>query len=357
MRHGSHLDPPNRFERVHSHPPATDADWEGADWDTEHLREPPHRRVEYLDDQSQSVVAENHSPDINFRYSVNPYRGCQHGCSYCYARPYHEYLGYNAGLDFETKIFVKRDAARLFRDFLAREAWQPEMVAFSGVTDCYQPAERDFRLTRACLEVAAAACQPVGIVTKNALIVRDLDLLAPMAARQLVHVSLSITTLDVELARVMEPRTSIPAARLRAVRELSAAGVPTKVMVAPVIPGLTDTEIPAILRAAAEAGACAASYLLLRLPLTVKPIFLEWLERAQPSARDRVLSRLRQCREGQLDDSRFGSRMRGTGEIARQIGEMFSLFRRQCGLDRPLPPLDCQQFVPPTPTSGQLRLF
>ncbi|WP_339684351.1 PA0069 family radical SAM protein [Gimesia maris] len=350
MRHGSNLDPPNRFESTYSEP-----DLEQLEWDDEYLSQP--RRIEYIDDNSKSIVTENDSPDLNFRYSVNPYRGCAHGCSYCYARPFHEYLGYNAGLDFETKIMVKHDAAKLFRDFLSRSDWQPELIAFSGITDCYQPAEREFKLTRQCLEVASEANQPIGIVTKNALVVRDLELLTSMARRSLVHVSLSITTLDPQLAREMEPRTSIPAARLRAVRELSAAGVPTKVMVSPIIPGLNDHEVPEILKAAKEAGAMSASYILLRLPLTVKPVFEEWLERTQPARKERVLSRIRQTRDGKLNNSEFGSRQRGTGEIAEQIGSLFKVFCGKLELDRRLPVLNYEQFKPPVTGKGQQWLF
>lgn len=279
------------------------------------------------------------------------------GGVYCYARPFHEYLGYNAGLDFETKIMVKHDAPKLFRNFLSRSDWQPELIAFSGITDCYQPAEREFQLTRQCLEVASEANQPIGIVTKNALVVRDRDLLKSMAQRSLVHVSLSITTLDPQLAREMEPRTSIPAARLRAVRELSAAGVPVKVMVAPIIPGLNDHEVPEILKAAKEAGAMSASYILLRLPLTVKPVFEEWLERTQPARKERVLSRIRQTRDGKLNNSEFGSRQRGTGEIAEQIGSLFKVFCQKLDLNRRLPALDYEQFKPPATGKGQQWLF
>ncbi len=352
MRHGSKLDPPNRFERTHAVP-----DLEHLEWDTEYLAERENRRIEYIPDDSQTIVTENNSPDINYRYSVNPYRGCIHACAYCYARPYHEFLGFNAGLDFETKILVKHNAPRLFREFLARDAWQPEMVVFSGVTDCYQPAERQFRLTRGCLEVAAEARQPIGIVTKNALVVRDLDLLAPMARDGLVAVNISVTTLDDKLARAMEPRTSIPQARLRAIRELSAAGVPTQVMVAPVIPGLNDSEIPQILAAAAEAGAYSASYVLLRLPLTVEPVFREWLERTQPLKQQRVEGLIRQTRGGKLNQAEFGKRMRGEGPIAQQINSIFKVFANKHGLDRRLPKLRCDLFRPPRPTSGQLRLF
>lgn len=350
MRHGSNINPPNRFESTYVEP-----DLEQLEWDDEYLSQP--RKIEYLDDHSKSIVTENDSPDLNFRYSVNPYRGCAHGCSYCYARPFHEYLGYNAGLDFETKIMVKRDAPQLFRDFLSRSDWQPQLIAFSGITDCYQPAEREFQLTRQCLEVASEANQPVGIVTKNALVVRDRDILQSMARRSLINVSVSITTLDPELAREMEPRTSIPAARLRAIRELAQAGVPTKVMVSPIIPGLNDHEIPEILKAAKEAGAISASYIMLRLPLTVKPVFQEWLERTQPDRKERVLTRIRQTRDGKLNSARFGTRIRGTGEIAEQIGNLFQVFARKHGLDKRLPAFDFTRFRPPTTGTGQQWLF
>lgn len=352
MRHGSNLDPPNRFQATHAEP-----DFEHLEWDVEYREAVKNRRVEYIADTSRTIVTENKSPDINFRFSVNPYRGCVHSCSYCYARPYHEYLGFNAGLDFETKIVVKHDAPQLLREFLSRSSWTPEMIAFSGITDCYQPAEREFKLTRGCLSVAGETKQPIGIVTKNALVVRDLDVLEPMAEQGLINVSVSITTLDPELARVMEPRTSIPSARLRAIKELVEAGIPTKVMVAPVIPGLNDNEVPQILEAAKEAGAMSASYVLLRLPLTVEPVFLEWLERTQPQRKDRVVARIRQTRDGQMSDSTFASRMRGTGEISTQINNMFKVFCRKFGLDKPLPPLSTEHFRPPTSSSGQLRLF
>jgi len=350
MRHGSNINPPNRFESTYVEP-----DLEQLEWDDEYLSQP--RKIEYLDDHSKSIVTENDSPDLNFRYSVNPYRGCAHGCSYCYARPFHEYLGYNAGLDFETKIMVKRDAPQLFRDFLSRSDWEPQLIAFSGITDCYQPAEREFQLTRQCLEVASEANQPVGIVTKNALVVRDQDLLQSMARRSLINVSVSITTLDPVLAREMEPRTSIPAARLRAIRELAQAGVPTKVMVSPIIPGLNDHEIPEILKAAKEAGAMSASYIMLRLPLTVKPVFQEWLERTQPDRKERVLTRIRQTRDGKLNSAQFGTRIRGTGEIAEQIGNLFQVFARKHGLDKRLPAFDFTRFRPPTTGTGQQWLF
>jgi len=352
MRHGSQIDPPNRFEHERRV-----ADGEHLEWDQEHLRENAGRSIEYLADESKSIVSENNSPDLPFRYSVNPYRGCVHGCAYCYARPTHEYLGMNAGLDFETKILVKHAAPRLFRAFLARAAWQPEAITFSGVTDCYQPAEREFRLTRACLEVARDFRQPISIITKNALVVRDLDLLAELAAQRLVKVYMSLTTLDDELARDMEPRTSIPAARLRAIRMLADAKVPVGVMTSPMIPGLNDAEIPALLTASREAGAQAASYTLLRLPLTVEPVFLEWLERTRVSKATRIVGRIQQTRGGQLNSSAWGKRMRGEGQLAEQIRQLFEVFSRKLGFDRRLPALDASQFKVPREASGQLRLF
>lgn len=352
MTHGSNLDPPHRFEKVHR-----EADFEHLEWDQEYLEVFDKRPIEYLADASKSIVSENSSPDIPFRYSVNPYRGCAHGCAYCYARNTHEYLGFNAGLDFETRIMVKHDAPALFREFLAADSWKPESITFSGVTDCYQPAEREFRLTRECLAVALECRQPVSVITKNALVVRDMDLLQPLAEARLVHVFLSITTLDGELARTLEPRTSVPAARLRAVKMLSQAGIPTGVMTAPIIPGLNDSEIPSLLEAAHDAGAKSAGYILLRLPLTVEPVFREWLARTQPLKAERIEQRIRHSRHGKMSNSNWGERMAGQGEIADQIARMFQTFARRHVLDARLPPLDASQFRPPAPRSGQLRLF
>lgn len=352
MRHGSNIDPPNRFEVVHK-----ELDLEHLEWDQEHLRTLTNRRIEYVADSSRSIVSENSSPDIPFRYSINPYRGCIHGCAYCYARPGHEYLGFNAGLDFETKIVVKRDAPVLFREFLGKASWVPEPITFSGVTDCYQPAEREFRLTRQCLEVAWACRQPVSLITKNALVLRDLDLLQSLAANNLLHVFVSITTLDPDLAREMEPRTSTPAARLRAVRMLTDAGIPVGVMTAPLIPGLTDSEIPQLLEAAKEAGAITANYILLRLPLTVEPVFREWVERTQPLKAEKILGRVQTARGGKMNSSVWGQRMVGEGQIAEQIKTLFRVFRQKHGLDGQMPEQRCDLFQPPTPKSGQLRLF
>ena len=345
MRYGSEIDPQNRFESVHVHLD------DGPD------QNGPNRLVEYLFDDSKSIVASNNSPDLPFRYSINPYRGCAHGCSYCYARPTHEYLGFNAGLDFENKIVVKRDAPRLFEQFLSKKSYQPEPIAVSGVTDCYQPAERQFELTRGLLRVALQSRQPIGIVTKNALIERDLDLLTEMANHNLVHSFVSVTTLDPALARDMEPRTSIPSARLRAIESLAAAGVPVGVMVAPIIPGLNDQEIPSILESARAAGATAAGCVMLRLPMTVAPVFQEWLERTQAMRAQKVLNRVRQTRSGSLNQSDFGTRMTGTGQIADQIRSIFEVFKKKQGLDQPLPEYDCSRFRRPEKDKQQPWLF
>lgn len=349
---GAHFNPPNRFGQIHA-----EDDLEHVEHDEDYLEDLRTLKTQYLPDESRTIVSKNDSPDLNFKYSLNPYRGCLHGCSYCYARPTHEYLGLNAGLDFESKIYVKERAPELFREFLARKDWVPELIAFSGITDCYQPIERDYRLTRQCLEVAAKSRQPIGMVTKNALVTRDLDVLSEMARHRVITVAISVTTLDAELARMMEPRTSTPDARLRAISELASAAVPVSVLIGPVIPGLNDSEIPAILKAASEAGAKQASWTLLRLPLAVRPIFEDWLSRVRPLDRERVESRIRACREGNMSDASFGSRQRGSGQIAEQISQTFRVFSAKYGLDRGIDRLDCSGFRPPKPSSGQLSLF
>jgi DNA repair photolyase len=276
---------------------------------------------------------------------------------YCFARPTHEYLDLSAGLDFETKIFVKERAPELFRDWLARDSYQPETIMLSAVTDCYQPIEKKLGLTRRCLEVALEARQPMALVTKNTLVTRDLDLLKDLAALRVVSVAVSITTLDQALVKVMEPRTSSPAAKLRTVEQLAKAGVYTHVLIAPVIPGLTDHEIPAILQEAKNAGAASAGYILLRLPLTVEPDFLEWLQRTQPEKMSKIESRIRSTRGGKLYEGAFGVRMKGRGEIAEQIGRTFTVFARRYGLDKKHEPLDTTRFRRPIPSSGQGWLF
>jgi DNA repair photolyase len=349
---GSQINPRNRFTRIEY-----EDDLEHLDCDEEALEARRSVRTEYFTDNAKSVISENDSPDIPFRYSLNPYRGCSHGCSYCFARPTHEYLDLSAGLDFETKIFVKERAPELFRDWLGRDRYEPDTITISGVTDCYQPIERKLRLTRRCLEVALEARQPVAMVTKNALVTRDIDILQEMAALRVLSVAVSVTTLEQSLVKVMEPRTSSPDAKLRTIEALAKAGVQTHVLIAPVIPGLTDHEIPAILQAARDAGAASAGYILLRLPLTVEPVFLEWLERTHPEQKSKVESRIRSTRGGKLYEGKFGVRMKGRGEIAEQIRRTFKVFARRYGLDKNNEPLDKSQFRRPTPTSGQGWLF
>ena len=314
-------------------------------------------KTKYFEDASKTVVSENNSPDLPFRYSLNPYRGCIHGCSYCYARPTHEFLGLDAGLDFESRIIVKRNAPDLFRDWLNRRNYTCEPVMLSGVTDCYQPIERELRITRQLLEVAFEARQPIRIITKNALITRDIDILIQMARHRLILPVISLATVDKQIAQAMEPRTSTPQARLRAIQELTSAGIPTGVLIAPIIPGLTDSSIPETLKEAYKAGATFASRNVLRLPLSVEPVFLDWLHHHFPLQEERVLSRIRQVRNGELNSAAFGERMAGSGVIADQINQTFKLFRKQLGyLDR-FPMLNCDDFMPPTSSSGQQRLF
>ena len=294
--------------------------------------EQPAPQTQFFRDSSRSLITYNDSPDIPFKASINPYRGCEHGCPYCYARPSHEYLGLSAGLDFETKIFVKEDAPRLLRRELMSSKWQPQLLALSGVTDCYQPIERKLQLTRHCLEVLMEFRNPAGIVTKSALVTRDIDVLSELARHDAAMVFVSITSLDNDLIGKMEPRTARPVARLAAVRELSSAGIPVGVLVAPVIPGLTDHEMPAIIDAAAKAGARQAGYVLLRLPFGLPELFANWLERHYPQKKDKVLSRIRELRGGRLNDPHFGTRMRGEGPIATAIKSMFDLSCRQAGI-------------------------
>jgi DNA repair photolyase len=321
--------------------------------------EDAHRRgargasTRYYRDASRSALSYNRSPDVGFDTSLNPYRGCEHGCSYCYARPTHEYFGLSAGLDFETRIFVKEDAPALLQRALTAPAWEPRPIALSGVTDPYQPAERKLRLTRSCLEVLARFRNPVSVITKSRLVERDRDLLGELARDEAAHVHLSITTLDGDLARDLEPRAAQPTARLAAIASLAAAGVPVGVLVAPVIPGLNDHEIPAILAAAKDAGARWAGFVLLRLPHGVKNLFEEWLQVHRPERRAHVLSQIRETRRGALSDSRFGVRMRGEGPRAEQIAQLFALTARRAGLDRSAPPLSTSAFRRP----GTLPLF
>ena len=344
---GAGSDLPNRFERLH------------LELDSEEASQAPHaRRTEYLRDPARSVLTRNRSPDVGFDWSLNPYRGCEHGCVYCYARPTHEYLGYSPGLDFESRILVKEDAARLLQAGLARSGWTPVPLVMSGVTDPYQPAERRLRITRGCLEVLVEARHPVALITKSRLVERDADLLGRLARFEAAHVTLSITTLDRRLQRALEPRASPPEHRLEAIRTLASAGVPVAVNVAPVIPGLTEHEIPAILAAAAEAGATGAGYVMLRLPGAVRSLFLEWLETHCPDRAGKVRSRLRSLRGGEFYDATFGTRMRGEGPFADQVYDLFRISRSRAGMQRRLLELSTAHFERPAdPTDPQLQLF
>jgi DNA repair photolyase len=339
---GSNFNPANRFEAIHVEP---DGEWLDAEY--AETGAVSHPRTRFYDDATESLLVHNDSPDVGPGWGLNCYRGCEHGCAYCFARPYHEYLGWSSGLDFETKIMVKRRAPELLRAELSARKWQPVPIMMSGATDCYQPAERYFRLTRSCLEVLAEFRQPVGIITKNFLITRDLDLLAELARYHCVSVSVSVTSLDPELAGRLEPRAARPEHRLRAIKLLADAGVPVTVLVAPVIPGLTDHELPGILAAAAQAGARRASYVLLRLPHAVKDVFLQWLDDHEPGKKERVLSRIRDLRGGKLYDATFGSRMRGQGIFAEQIAQMFEVAARRAGLNREKPTLSTAHFRRP----------
>jgi len=344
LTRGAASNPPNRFEEIRFEP--------DADWDPE---QDPLPRTKFLRDHTSRILTTNDSPDIPFTTSLNPYRGCEHGCIYCYARPTHEYLGLSAGLDFETRIMVKEDAPRLLRQELSSPGWVPQPIALSGVTDPYQPIERRLKLTRGCLEVLAEFRNPVTVITKNTLVTRDADLLAELAHCRAALVCISLTTLDSELRKIMEPRTSPPAARLSTLRTLAGAGIPVGALVAPVIPGLTDHEIPALLAAAAEAGATFAAYEILRLPYAVAPLFEQWLAQHFPSRKDKVLNRLRAMRRGKLYHAEFGVRMRGEGIFADQIEAMFDVARRKAGLDADGPELSTAGFR--RPPGRQLTLF
>jgi DNA repair photolyase len=330
---GSATNPKNRFETIERVPePPEDSDEVSA----------PH--TQFYPDSSKSLIAFNDSPDVGFDASINPYRGCEHGCVYCYARPTHEYLGFSAGLDFETKIMVKEDAPELLRKELARPNWKPQLVALSGNTDCYQPVEKQKQLTRRCLEVLLEFRNPVVIVTKNHLVTRDIDILAQLATFDCIGVTISLSTLDAKLAASMEPRASRPARRLEAIRKLAAAGVPVGYLQAPMIPGLTDAEAPAIGIAAALAGATFSGYVALRLPFAVKELFEQWLTQYYPDKKDKILHRVREIRGGKLNDPNFKSRMRGEGKFAEQMSALFQLARKKSGITERWPKLSTEHF-------------
>jgi DNA repair photolyase len=340
---GATINPADRFTALHYEQDEFSA--------TEDDRPLP---TEFFHDDTQSIISRNNSPDVGFETSVNPYRGCEHGCAYCYARPTHEYLGFSAGLDFESKILVKLKAGSLLREELSKPSWKPQVVVLSGVTDCYQPIERKLGLTRACLEVLAEFRNPAAIVTKNFLVTRDIDILQKLAAHRAAIVTISVTTLEADLAAKLEPRASTPRARLAAVRDLAHAGIPVGVNVAPIIPGLNDHEIPRIIQAAAEAGAHCAHYTIVRLPFAVSEIFPAWLRSHFPERAETVLGRIRAIRNGKLNSSKFGQRMQGEGLLAEQIRQLFEVSCRRFRLNERDFHLSCEAFH--RPEKNQLAL-
>ena len=341
---GAASNPANRFERLNVEP-----DPDAEPFPDELEEGPPRPKTVFYRDLSQTILNKNDSPDIPFDVSLNPYRGCEHGCIYCYARPTHEYLGFSSGLDFETKIMVKEDAPELLRKELSSARWKPQVVAMAGVTDCYQPIERKLSITRRCLEVFAEFRNPVGIVTKNAMVTRDIDLLQELSRYNASAVYVSVTTLDAELARRMEPRTTSPRQRLETISTLAAAGIRVGVMVAPVVPGLTDHEIMPILKAATDAGAKSAGYVMLRLPHALKELFDDWLKRWYPDSREKVLNRIKAVRDGELYRADFKTRMTGTGIFAEQARQQFHTACRKAGIDGNRFNLSTQSFrVPPS---------
>ena len=339
---GASWNPQNRFESIEYVR------------DEEAVEEQPAPNTLFLRDPTRTILAHNDSPDVGFDTSINPYRGCEHGCIYCFARPTHEYLGFSAGLEFESKILVKEDAPELLRKELMSPRWKPRLIAISGVTDAYQPIERKLRLTRRCLEVLAEFRNPVCIITKNHLVTRDIDVLQELAKYSAVSVNLSVTTLDPELANIMEPRASTPAKRIEAVEALAKANIPIGVMVAPVIPAITDHEMPAILTAVANAGAKSAGFVLLRLPWAVAPLFEQWLEEHFPDRKQKVLNRVRFLRDGKLYDSRWGVRQRGEGIFAEQLDAIFDVTCRKLHLNEIGRELSVSSFRRPT---AQASLF
>jgi len=356
---GASWSPANRFEKLHvdvndvdavdvdpgDHPPSQSYGVPG---------ERPRRATQYFRDGSKTIISRNNSPDVGFETSVNPYRGCEHGCIYCYARPTHEYLGFSAGLDFESKIMVKMDAPELLKVELESPRWKPQVLVMSGVTDPYQPIERKLRITRGCLNVLARFRNPVAIITKNRLVSRDIDFLRELATYNAAAVNISVTSLDAKLQRVLEPRTSPPSARIETIQQLRSAGIPTGVMVAPIIPGLTDHEVPKILKACAKAGAQFAGYTIIRLPWAVAPLFEHWLEEQFPDRKEKILGRIRDLRRnGRLNNSQWRTRMTGEGIFAEQIASLFKIGCRRAGIGE-RPKLSTAAF---RPTKEQLTLL
>lgn len=341
---GSSDNPVNRFEGHY-----TDYDLD------EETGEKPSQQTKLYPDDTKEIISTNSSPDIPFEASINPYRGCEHGCIYCYARPTHEYLGFSAGMDFESRIMVKYDAPEKLRKTLRDPHWEPKVIVMSGVTDCYQPTERKLEITRGCLEVLAEFRNPVSIITKNYLVTRDIGYLSTLATHNAARVTLSITTLDRDLARVMEPRTSQPGRRLQAIEKLAKAGIPVGVNVAPIIPGLTDHECATILEEAQKAGATHAGFTILRLPYGVKHLFTDWLEQHFPDRKDKVLNKIKDMRGGKLNEAAFGKRFRGEGNYAQQISDLFKMHSKRLGLNKANEPLSTAAFK--TVHGKQMDLF
>src|SRR5215470_9668572 len=345
---GASWSPANRFEKLHVD--LNDLDLIDIDRGTEKT---PRRQTQYFRDGTKSIITRNSSPDVGFETSLNPYRGCEHGCIYCYARPTHEYLGFSAGLDFESKIMVKTNAPELLRSELESPRWEPQTLVLSGVTDPYQPVERKLQTTRGCLEVLAQFRNPVSIITKNHLVTRDIDILRELAACNAAAVNVSVTSLDPTLQRVLEPRTTSPQGRLDAVEQLRAAKIPIGVVVAPIIPGLTDHEVPNILDTCAKAGAQFAGYSIVRLPWAVAPLFEHWLEEHFPDRKEKVLGRIRHLRGNRLNNSKWHTRMTGEGIYAEQIASLFKVGCQRAGIGQ-RPTLSCKSFRRST---MQLPLF
>ncbi len=348
---------PRRRGRGASHNPATPYEplhhvYDPAELDEDELRQIP---TQYFRDTTRSILSKNTSPDIPFTYSINPYRGCEHGCVYCYARPSHEYLGFSAGLDFETKILVKERAPQLLSDAFQKSSWRPQVVILSGNTDAFQPLERKLEISRGCLKVFLKHRNPVGIITKNGLVARDIDILAPLAELNLVRVTVSVTSLRPEITSRMEPRTANPALRLKTIERLAEAGVPVGVNVAPIVPGLTDEEMGDILKAAASAGATTAGFTVMRLPGAVSELFVDWIVREFPDRAQKVLRRVRSLRGDRLNVPRFSSRMRGEGIWAETLAQLFRLTCEKLELNKDRRPLSTQHFR--RLTGGQMDLF
>lgn len=330
------------------------------DYVTEHIEgldEPLIENVQtqFFHESPKNIVNKINSPDLAGMYSMNPYQGCEHGCIYCYARNSHEYWGFSAGLDFERKIVVKENAPELLEKFLKNPRWNPSPIMLAGNTDCYQPVERRLGITRKMLEVLLRYKHPVSIITKNALILRDLDLLSELANHQLVHVNISVTTLNEKLRRQLEPRTVSSLNRLKVIHDLSAANIPVNVMVAPIIPGLNSDEIPAIIKAASENGALSAAYTIVRLNGQIQFIFEDWIRKSFPDMADKVLHRIADCHNGKLNDSRYGTRMRGEGNIAEMIQNLFKIAKLKYMKNKQMPALNFEIFK--RPPEGQLQLF